>query len=236
MILGRFWMRSRDPNLTQGQEAMVARDLKARGIRDPRVIEAMRAVPREMFVPPELVREAYADRALPIGHGQTISQPYIVALMVESLALRGGETVLEIGVGSGYATAVLSQVANWVVGVERVASLADCARERMRGLGIENVTIHLGDGRYGWRDEAPYEGILVSAAAPEVPAELADQLADGGRLVIPLGEESGTQLLTAVRRRGREFKAETLCSCKFVPLVQGGGGLIEGGTGAQGQL
>jgi len=232
MILGRFWMRGRDPDLTQAREAMVARDLKARGIRDPRVIEAMRAVPREMFVPPELYREAYADRALPIGHGQTISQPYIVALMIEALALRGGETVLEVGVGSGYATAVLSQIANWVVGVERVPELAEGARERLRALGIENVTIHVGDGRYGWRDEAPYDEILVSAAAPEVPAELAEQLADGGRLVIPVGEETGTQVLTAVIRRGREFEAQALCSCKFVPLVGGDDGLIEGRTAA----
>jgi protein-L-isoaspartate(D-aspartate) O-methyltransferase len=226
MILSRFWMRGRDSDLAQGRETMVARDLKARGIRDSRVIEAMRAVPREVFVPPELYREAYADRALPIGHGQTISQPYIVALMVESLALRGGETVLEIGVGSGYATAVLSQVANWVIGVERVPELVEAARERLRSLGIENVTIHLGDGRQGWPADAPYDGILVSAAAAALPAGLAEQLADGGRLVIPVGEEGGTQVLTRVIRRGRGFEPQNLCACKFVPLVGGDDELI----------
>ncbi len=221
MILGRFRMRGSDPDLAAARETMVARDLKGRGIRDPRVIEAMRTVPRETFMPPELVREAYADRALPIGHGQTISQPYIVALMVEALGLRGTETVLEIGVGSGYATAVLSRLANWVVGVERVPELVESSRERLRGLGVENIEIHLGDGWRGWPGEAPYDGIVVSAAPPEIPPDLIQQLAEGGRLVLPLGEETETQMLTVVTRRGREATTRSLCPCKFVPLVAG---------------
>lgn len=232
MILGRFRMRGRDPDLATAREIMLARDLKARGIRDERVLEAMRTVPRELFVPSELRAEAYADRALPLGHGQTISQPYIVALMAESLVLRGSETVLEIGVGSGYATAVLSQLANWVVGVELVPALAESAGARLRTLEIENVEVHRGDGRWGWPAGAPYDGVLVSAAAPEIPKELTAQLAEGGRLVIPIGEESGTQMLTAVVRRGRQQETRHLCPCKFVPLV-GGGAATETDGGAE---
>ncbi len=230
MILGRFRMRGCHPDLAAGREAMVKRDLRARGIRDPRVLEAMRAVPREAFVPPEVRDEAYADRALPIGHGQTISQPYIVALMVEALALRGRETVLEVGVGSGYAAAVLAELANWVVGIERVPELAAAAGERLGLLDIQNVEVHAGDGSRGWAKDAPYDGILVSAAAPAVPPGLAEQLAEGGRLVIPLGEDGGTQILTLIRRRGRSFDRRDLCACKFVPLVPGTEAMGEAGA------
>lgn len=224
MILGRFRMRGRDPDLAHARDLMLARDLKARDIHDPRVLEAMRAVPRELFVPPEMRADAYADRALPIGHGQTISQPYIVALMAQALALGGTESVLEIGVGSGYATAVLAQLANWVIGLERVPELAESASARFGALEIENVEVHVGDGRRGWPAGAPYDGVLVSAAAPEVPAELAAELAEGGRLVIPIGEESGTQMLTQIVRRGRKHETRMLCPCKFVPLLGGEAG------------
>jgi protein-L-isoaspartate(D-aspartate) O-methyltransferase len=232
MILGRFRMRGADPDLASRRELMVVRDLRGRGIRDPRVLAAMRAVPREVFVPPELKSDAYSDRALPIGHGQTISQPYIVALMAEALALGGTETVLEIGTGSGYAAAVLAQLANWVVGIDRVPAFVEEASERLRGLGIENVELHAGDGRRGWVAEAPYDGVIVSAASPDVPAELLDQLAEGGRLVIPVGGETETQILTSITRRGRDTQIRSLCPCKFVPLVgeeRGVGGQETGG-------
>jgi protein-L-isoaspartate(D-aspartate) O-methyltransferase len=219
MILNGILGRRPPVDLAAERTRMVERDLAARGIRDPRLLAAMGRVPRERFVPPEFHALAYADRALPIGADQTISQPYMVALMIEMLGLRGGETVLEVGVGSGYATAVLAELANWVIGIERIPELAAGAGARLGDLGIVNVEIHVGDGSRGFSPGAPYEGILVSAAAPRVPEPLLLQLADGGFLVIPIGEESGIQVLTRFRRTGPTVLADQRCSCRFVPLV-----------------
>jgi protein-L-isoaspartate(D-aspartate) O-methyltransferase len=199
---------------------MVEHQLERRGIRDPLVLEAMRSVPREAFVPPELADEAYADGPLPIGEGQTISQPYIVALMVEALELRGGERVLEIGAGSGYAAAVLAEIAAEVDTVERHAPLAEEARERLRALGYENVQLRVGDGSRGWPEHAPYDAIVVAAGAPEVPEALKEQLAVGGRLVIPVGQGRTLQELLRLRRLSEtEFQREELGGVRFVPLV-----------------
>ncbi len=221
MILDGILGRRPPADLAAERARMVRRDLAERGIRDPRLLATMGRVPRERFVPPEFRTLAYADRALPIGADQTISQPYMVALMIEMLGLRGGETVLEVGVGSGYATAVLAQLANWVIGVERIPELAEAARARLAELGIVNAEVHIGDGTRGWPEGAPYEGILVSAAAPRVPEPLLAQLADGGYLVIPIGEEGGVQVLTRYRRTGASVVADQRCPCRFVPLVSG---------------
>jgi len=199
---------------------MVEHQLERRGIRDPLVLEAMRSVPREAFVPPELADEAYADGPLPIGEGQTISQPYIVALMVEALELRGGERVLEIGAGSGYAAAVLAEIAAEVYTVERHAPLAREARERLRALGYDHVQLRVGDGSRGWPEHAPYAAIVVAAGAPEVPEALEEQLAVGGRLVIPVGQGRTLQELLRLRRLSEtEYQREELGGVRFVPLV-----------------
>jgi protein-L-isoaspartate(D-aspartate) O-methyltransferase len=198
--------------------AMVEKQLRARGIHDPRVLAAMLAVPRHAFVPPELEGNAYDDQPLPIGEGQTISQPYMVAAAAEALELSGAESVLEIGAGSGYQSAVLSPLAREVRAVETQASLAASARERLARLGYRNVEIREGDGTAGWPEAARFDAILVSAAAPEVPAPLIAQLAEGGRMVVPVGSAE-TQSLLRIRRRGGEILTERLFECRFVPLI-----------------
>jgi len=202
------------------KELMLREHLAGRGITDQRVLSAMREVPREAFLPAELAAAAYDDSPLPIAAGQTISQPYIVAYMVEALQLEGTERVLEIGTGSGYAAAVLSRCAAEVFTVERIAALADTARSRLRELGYLNVTVHQGDGTLGWQEHAPYQGIVVTAGAPEVPQALKYQLAPGGRLVIPVGPTQHLQNLVRVKRvGGHEFRQEELCPVRFVPLI-----------------
>ncbi len=200
------------------RERMVRSQLAARGISDVRVLEAMRTVPRHLFVPAHMVGSAYRDSPLPIGQGQTISQPYIVAYMTEQLELKGDERVLEIGTGSGYQAAILSLLADRVVTVERFPGLAQEAQERLAALGYDNVRVVVGDGSLGWPDEAPYDAIIVTAAAPEVPAPLKEQLADGGRLVAPVGPR-WTQELVKIRRVGGEFKVIPLIGVAFVPLI-----------------
>jgi protein-L-isoaspartate(D-aspartate) O-methyltransferase len=200
------------------RERMVREQLASRNIRDPRVLAAMRSVPREQFVPPENRHLAYADGPLPIGQSQTISQPYIVALMTQLLELGGEEKVLEVGTGSGYQAAVLSHLAKSVYTVERHAPLARIADRVFSQLGLENIHIHVGDGTQGLPQDAPFEAIIVTAAAPEVPKPLLDQLADGGRLVIPVGGRRG-QYLERWRRQADEFKSETLEPVAFVPLM-----------------
>lgn len=202
------------------KELMVNEHLVARGIRDEAVLRAMREVPRDEFLPPELKAYAYDDSPLPIDAGQTISQPYMVAYMIEALELTGKERVLEIGTGSGYAAAVLSLCAAEVVTVERIAALAGNARGRIEALGYRNVTVHLGDGTLGWQDRAPYDGIVVTAGAPELPLALLSQLAPGGRLVIPVGTTQHLQNLVRVRRvADDEYRREELCAVRFVPLI-----------------
>ena len=206
--------------LTDERDRMVELHLARRGISDPRVLEAFRTVPREAFVPPELAEFAYRDAPLPIGEGQTISQPYIVALTVEALGLRADERVLEIGTGSGYAAAVLSRLAREVYTVERLESLATQARERMAALGYDNVHVLCGDGTLGWPQHAPYDAIAVAAGGPRVPEALRSQLAPGGRLVIPVGAQDEVQILMRVTREGEDsFREEPLLDVRFVPLI-----------------
>jgi len=199
---------------------MVARQLEARGIRDARVIAAMKRIPRHAFVATAMRREAYEDSPLPIEEGQTISQPYIVALMLEAARLGAGDRMLEVGAGSGYASAVAAQLVAHVDAVERHARLVELARERLARLGIANVDVHVGDGSTGWRSGAPYDAIVVAAAGPRVPAALREQLAVGGRLVIPVASGYGAQRLVLVERRGdAEWHEDDLGGVMFVPLV-----------------
>lgn len=200
------------------RSAMVANQLAGRGIRDPRVLEAMGRVPREEFVPAGDRPRAYADQALPIGAGQTISQPFMVAMMSEALGLRGGERVLEIGTGSGYQAAILGELAREVISIERLPRMAEDARQRLAALGYRNVEIRVADGSLGQPEGAPYDAILVAAGAPGVPRALKAQLADGGRMVIPVGPQ-GRQALTIVRRTGDTFVESTGEGCVFVPLI-----------------
>ena len=197
---------------------MVRRDIAGRGIRDPRVLAAMEKIPRERFVGAAGRELAYADHPLGIGCGQTISQPYIVALMTEMLELCGGERVLEVGTGSGYQAAVLAELAAEVLSVERHAGLSESAGRLLAELGYRNVRLRVGDGTLGWPEQAPFEAIIVTAAAPAVPPSLKGQLADGGRLVIPVGGGFGQQLL-GVRRQGDGFRETPGIPCVFVPLV-----------------
>lgn len=197
---------------------MVAEQLRRRDIRDERVLAAMARVPRHLFVPAASQSEAYEDRPLPIGDGQTISQPYMVAIMTQALGLAGGERVLEIGTGSGYQTAVLAELSREVFTVERLFALFQKAENRLRNLGYENIRCRLGDGSKGWPEKAPFDGILVTAGAPGVPEALKAQLAEGGRLVIPVGSRY-TQSLLRIERTGGRFAEEDITGCVFVPLV-----------------
>ena len=202
---------------------MVAQQLERRGIRDKRVLEAMASVPREVFVPGVPASLAYDDRALPIDAGQTISQPYMVARMTELLELEPGDHILEVGTGSGYQAAVLARLGAHVTTIERHADLADTARDRLDALGYgARVTLRLADGSLGDPAGAPYDGIIVTAAAPSIPVELRDQLADGGRLVIPVGPRD-LQVLTLVVRHGNDWRETPHGQCVFVPLVGPGG-------------
>jgi protein-L-isoaspartate(D-aspartate) O-methyltransferase len=205
--------------LAVARHEMVERQLRRRGITSRAVLEAMQSVPREKFIPPELAGEAYSDRALYIGSGQTISQPYIVALMTEALDLHGVERVLEVGTGSGYQAAVLSRLAGEVVTIERHEELSRRAAQVLAELGCTNVRLIVGDGSRGAPQEAPFDRIIVTAAAEKVPAALLEQLAEGGVLVAPLGW-SGDQMLQAVRKFGGRLQTIDLCPCRFVPLVE----------------
>jgi protein-L-isoaspartate(D-aspartate) O-methyltransferase len=198
---------------------MVERQLRRRGIDDERVLVAMGEVPREAFVPASLRHRAYADSALPIDDGQTISQPWIVAAICQALELRGGERVLEVGTGSGYSACVLSLLAGEVVSVERHQGLALSAREALSSVAVTNVELTIGDGSRGIPERAPFEAIAVHATAPAPPPALVSQLAEGGRMVIPIAAGEETDLLTRLRRQGDEVEAETIAPCRFVPLV-----------------
>ena len=202
---------------------MVRRQIERRGVRDPRVLAAMRSVPRHRFVSRTLAGDAYQDHPLPIASGQTISQPYIVALMAEAAAIEPGDRVLEVGTGSGYGAAVLAEMAASVVTVERHRKLADAAARVLAELGYTNATVVCVDGSQGHPPGAPYDAVVVTAAAPAIPPPLVEQLADGGRLVIPVGPPSLSQNLTLVRRTGDQTTATRFCPVRFVPLVSGGG-------------
>ena len=209
----------------QARLRMVEQQLCPREITDARVLQAFRDVPRHRFVESALEAQAYTDRALPISHGQTISQPYMVAVMTQYLAPGSEDRVLEIGTGSGYQAAILSRLARTVYTVERIPDLAEQARLVLAELGISNVVQHIGDGSLGRPDHAPYNGIIVTAGAPCVPQSLRDQLADDGRLVVPTGSRS-SQMLRILRRAGEEFLEEAAVPCIFVPLMgeEGWGG------------
>jgi len=205
-------------DLAARRNEMVERQLRKRGIRDDRVLAAMLSVPRHEFVPSEFAAEAYSDRPLPIGHGQTISQPFMVAAMAEALELSGSESLLEIGAGSGYQAAVLSLLAREVHTVEMQQDLATDSAERLHRLGYGNVHVHVGDGTLGWPQEAAFDAIVVTAAAPDIPPPLAEQLANGGRLIIPVGTAEEQRLLR-VEKRDHALSTRPLYHCRFVPLL-----------------
>jgi protein-L-isoaspartate(D-aspartate) O-methyltransferase len=200
-------------------EKMIRRQLIDRGITDSRVLEAMRQVPRDQFLPPDLREQAHADKATPIGHGQTISQPYMVALMTQRLDVRSGDKVLEIGTGSGYQSAILARLGREIYTVERVKPLLDDAFERLLSLGFRNVHFRYGDGMEGWREQAPFDRILIAAGAPELPRKLLmSHLADSGLAVLPVGAQD-EQVLIEVRRRGNKLETANICPCRFVKLI-----------------
>lgn len=197
---------------------MVERQLLVRGIKDERVLATMLKVPRHQFVADALSEQAYGDYPLGIGEGQTISQPYIVALMTEALQLRGGEKILEIGTGCGYQTAILAEIVGQVYTIERIKNLGFMARRTLKNLGYKNIVMRIGDGSRGWPEAQPFDGILIAAGSPTIPAPLLEQLADGGRLVIPVGNEDAQDLIRMTRMQNN-FKKENLGACRFVKLV-----------------
>jgi protein-L-isoaspartate(D-aspartate) O-methyltransferase len=201
-----------------GYRALLVESLREKGIRDLRVLHAIATVPRHRFVPEPLRHRAYEDSPLPIGAGQTISQPYVQARSLELLRLTGEDRVLEVGAGSGYQTALLATLASTVLAVERVPALANSAREALDALAVSNASVVVGDGTLGWRPYAPYDAILVAAASPSVPAPLLEQLAPGGRMVIPLGDRE-SQELTLVERVGDDVRTTTVSGVRFVPLL-----------------
>lgn len=206
------------PDYAVARRRMVEEQLVKRGIRDMRVLRLMSAVPRHLFVDPTFAGKAYSDHALPIGQEQTISQPYMVALMTQALGLEGHEKVLEIGTGSGYQTAMLAELAERVFTIERIPEIGIAARERLQGMGYSNIIYRIGDGTVGWREFAPYDRIIVTAGAPVVPPFLEEQLAVGACCIVPVGDATN-QSLVRVTRTGTGLHEEVLCSCTFVPLI-----------------
>jgi protein-L-isoaspartate(D-aspartate) O-methyltransferase len=213
---------------SEARERMVADQLIARGISDPRVLAAFRKVPRQLFIPPDRRGDAYGDHPAPIGLGQTISQPYMVAVMTEKLALTGVETVLEVGTGSGYQAAILAELAARVYSVERIPALAGAARRALEEQGYHNVLVRVGDGTLGWPEYAPFDRILVTAGGPEIPPPLLAQLAEGGLLLAPVGGESMQQLTLVKREAGGSFSVTPLEHCVFVKLIGRHGWQAEG--------
>ena len=197
---------------------MVEEQITARGVKDPRVLAALRSVPRHEFVPPEIRHQAYGDFAIPIGEAQTISQPYMVARMSELLEITGTERVLEIGTGSGYQAAILAELCGKVCTIERIKSLAEKARTALDRLGYRNIALKIYDGTYGWKEMSPFDAIIVTAAAPEVPAPLLEQLKEGGRLVIPVGERYSQDLVKVVKSAAGVV-TQNIIPCTFVPLI-----------------
>jgi len=207
---------SHDFNLSR--ERMVKNQLIARGIKDERILRAMGKIPRHLFIEDALYGEAYNDHPVPIGEKQTISQPYIVALMTEALELKGDEKTLEIGTGSGYQTAILAELSSRVYTIERIKSLLGNARKLLAQLGYDNILFKAFDGTLGWKEYAPFDAIIVTAGAPHLAKPLIDQLADNGRMIIPVGDRYSQELIKIVRK-GKEFKQESLGGCRFVNLI-----------------
>ena len=207
-------------DLARARADMVEHQIARRGVRDKRVLKAMARIPREAFVLPGWEDEAYEDQPLPIAERQTISQPYIVAYMIEAAGLRPGDRALEIGTGSGYAAAVMAAIAAWVYTIDRHPGLAETARRRLQELGFDNIEVRVGDGTLGWPEAQPFDAIIVTAGGPKVPGDLREQLAIGGRLVIPVGESLHRQRLVRVVREGpADYREEDLADVAFVPLI-----------------
>lgn len=218
--------KSGDVNFISARMRMVDTQLSPRGITNSSVLSAMRTVPRHEFVPAEKVHEAYGDHPVPIGHGQTISQPYIVASMTQELQVDRESRVLEVGTGCGYQTAVLAEIVSHVFSIEYVPQLLKDANDRLKRLGYQNVTTMVGDGSLGWAKRAPYDGIIVTAAAPEVPPPLLDQLAENGRLIIPLATIGGQQELVLIHKSSAGLMRRVLYGVRFVPLLGGDSGTL----------
>jgi protein-L-isoaspartate(D-aspartate) O-methyltransferase len=219
MVLCAAWAAlAADPNLARRQK-MVAQDIKGRGIRDRKVLEAMGTVPRHLFVGVRQQGEAYEDHPLPIGEGQTISQPYVVALMTEAVKVQPADRVLEVGTGSGYQAAVLSGLVQAVYSIEIRKSLADVAGKRLREQGYRNVAVKYADGYFGWPEHAPFDAIIITAAANHIPPPLIGQLKEGGRLILPLGSTMFAQTLTLVTKKGGELTVEEIGPVVFVPMT-----------------
>jgi protein-L-isoaspartate(D-aspartate) O-methyltransferase len=208
----------KEDKLARQRQAMVRDQIAAKGVKDPRVLEAMQQVPREHFVLPAQLKESYADSPLPIDCGQTISQPYMVALMTECLELKGTEKVLEIGTGSGYQTAILCLLCERVYSIEKHPELSEKAFYVLKELGLKNAHLRVGDGTTGWPEHAPFDGIVVTAGAPEIPPPLKEQLAIGGRLAVPVGDMHSQVLKKLVRTEGG-YNLKDVCGCRFVPLL-----------------
>ncbi|HZU41119.1 MAG TPA: protein-L-isoaspartate(D-aspartate) O-methyltransferase [Terriglobales bacterium] len=217
---------SREERFAAQRHMMVEEQLRNRGIRGPRVLEAMERVPRHEFVGPEYEDQAYEDHPIPIGSGQTVSQPYIVAAMLESLKIGGGDVVLEVGTGSGYQTALLSLLAARVYSIERHPELADEARRRLEALGYKNVMVFTGDGSQGLPEHAPFDEITVGAAAPRIPEPLFRQLRDGGRMILPVGTSDTQELWLVTKENGRPVITR-MEACRFVPLIGSEGFIVE---------
>lgn len=213
-----YYLDHKDDIYRVAREKMVETQIKARGIMDSRVIQAMLKIPRHLFVEDALKDQAYGDFPLPIGEGQTISQPYIVALMTEALELKGNERVLEIGTGSGYQTAILAELATWVYTIETHLSLLEKAKKVLNKLGYKNISFKLGDGSYGWKEASPFQAIIVTAAAPDIPPPLKEQLDEGGRIVIPVGDPFSQVLIKGIKKGG-EVRTKILEYVRFVKLV-----------------
>ena len=203
------------------RETMVKTQLEARGIQDSGILAAMRKVPRHQFVPANQAAFAYEDRPLPIGYGQTISQPFIVAYMTGMVKPQTGHTVLEIGTGSGYQAAVLAEMVKQVYTIEIIEPLGKAAAERLKNLNYKNIEVKIGDGYAGWKEHAPFDAIIVTAAAPYIPAPLKDQLKDGGRMIIPVGAPDGEQQLILIEKSGNKYKTTSMMPVRFVPFRRG---------------
>jgi len=219
LLLASFSARCEKEQYGDPREMMVRSQIVARGVSDAATLRAMRAVPRHEFVPDESRRHAYDDSPLQIGYGQTISQPYIVAFMTELIRPRAGQRVLEVGTGSGYQAAVLAEIVDSVYTIELIPELAETAEARLIRLGYRNIAVRQGDGYLGWPEHAPFDAILVTAAADEIPQPLVDQLKEGGTLVIPVGSVSGVQSLTVVRKEAGRIVRESVLPVRFVPLI-----------------
>lgn len=218
-LLYYYANQSSTDEFAEARANMVETQLKARGISDPTVLEVMERVPRHLFVKPSDQGQAYADHPLPIEEGQTISQPYVVALMTESLNLTGSERVLEIGTGSGYQAAVLAEICEEVYTIEIREGLANSAEERLKSLRYGNVYVRWADGYFGWEEHAPFDAIIITCAVNHIPPHLLNQLEDGGRLILPLGSIQYYQTLTLIEKRGEEFIVTHITSVRFVPMV-----------------